>query len=74
MADTNFDTSMSRRFFVTAIQPMQAAFLINPGDHILIDPDKLPEPGKMVLIGNHLEWWEGQQDIRGVAVKVEKDI
>lgn len=66
--------STDRRFFVTATKPIQAKFLINPGDHILIDPDRLPEPGKMVLIEDRFEWWNGQHDIRGVAISVESDI
>jgi len=59
------------RFFVTATATITAPrCTIYAGEHVLIDPDKSPEPGKMVLIGSRLERWTGQSDSCGVAVSI----
>lgn len=66
----------ARRFFVTATSNIGDTIL--KGDHLLIDPDARPEIGKWVLIGDrasgHLERWNEQPAIGGVAVQVSRPI
>ncbi|MCB4360908.1 hypothetical protein [Quatrionicoccus australiensis] len=61
-------------FFVTASTEIRAPRrIISPGEYIFIDSDMKPEDGKMVLAGNCLELWNGQPQIRGVAVAIYSD-
>jgi len=60
-------------FFVTATRPIESPRrLINPGDHMLIDPAKRAAAGSMVLRGNSVELWEGG-DYRGVVVAIYEE-
>ena len=72
MAKTNSILhSDSAAFFVTATKEIKLQKCVAyPGDHILIDPDKEPEDGRIVLVDRQLQPWTGQSDIRGVAVSV----
>lgn len=45
---------------------------ILPGDGILIDTDKHPIDGDMVLIGETLLPWAGQESIQGVAIQAHR--
>lgn len=64
-----------RRFFVTAKADIKTTRgrLISQGEHILIDPDKAPEVGGMVLCAAGLQPWSGQADVKGVPVMVYSD-
>jgi hypothetical protein len=59
-------------FFVLATKEIQTARngVIYPGNHVMIAPCRKPEAGNMVVIDNHLEEWNEQPVIRGVAVGV----
>lgn len=62
------------KFSVRALEPIQGQYsLIKPGDFILIDPDVSGADGKLVLVGQRLEPWSGQQGISGVATMLWSD-
>ena len=44
--------------------------VIQPGELLHIDPTIPPAEGRMVLVGDRLELWAGQDDARGVLVAV----
>lgn len=70
-------------FWVKATQSIQGRKrLIAPGDCLLIDPREKPEVGRLVLVGDRLVQWEGQDHAgcvtgsfvpEGVAVRVSSD-
>jgi len=56
-------------FWVEVTQPLQSRKrLIQPGEFIAIDPNGTPTDGRLVLIGDRLEMWNGQDHVEGVAV------
>lgn len=44
--------------------------VILPGQLLHIDPTIPPAEGRMVAVGDRLELWAGQDDVRGVLVAV----
>lgn len=44
--------------------------VILPGELLHIDPTIRPAEGRMVVVGDRLELWAGQDDVRGVLVAV----
>lgn len=44
--------------------------VIQPGELLHIDPTIPPAEGRMVLVGDRLELWAGQDDVRGMLVGV----
>ena len=44
--------------------------VILPGELLHIDPTIPPAEGRMVVVGDRLELWAGQEDVRGVLVAV----
>lgn len=61
-------------FAVKALEQIHGQFrAIKPGEFVLIDPDAVRSDGKLVLVGLRLEPWCGQQEVRGVAVKILSD-
>jgi len=61
------------RFFVTATETILEPHIL-AGDYLLIDPDAQPVAGKLVLIGESLERWNGQAGVSGVAVSVNREM
>lgn len=61
------------RFFVTATENIVEPHIL-AGDYLLIDPDAQPVAGKLVLIGESLERWNGQAGVSGVAVSVNREM
>ena len=47
---------------------------IKKGFHVLIDPDATPGLTDFVLVGDHLELWNGQAGSRGVVVLAGEDV
>ena len=68
-------TKASRNcFFVTATKEIKTPMrVIEPGMYVCIDPSAKPNDDRMVLVGQNLERWNGQADIRGVAIGVYTD-
>lgn len=62
------------RFFVEATTEIITVRQkhIFPGDGVLIDTDKAPIDGDMVLIGKTLLPWTGQDSIDGVAIQAHR--
>ncbi|NMG32369.1 hypothetical protein [Aromatoleum evansii] len=44
------------------------------GDDLLIDPNLEPTEKSLVLVGSTVEPWDGQSDIRGVVVRVSREV
>ena len=44
--------------------------VIQPGELLHIDPTIPPAKGRMVVVGDRLELWAGQDDVRGVLVAI----
>ena len=61
------------QFFVTATANITGRN-VKEGDHVLIDPEAIPVAGKLVLVGESLEEWNGQAGIAGVAVSVSREM
>jgi len=56
-------------FFVTATKEIRTSkHVIEPGMYVCIDPGAKPSDDRMVLVGQNLERWNGQADIRGVMI------
>jgi len=61
-------------FSVKALEKIQGQFrLINPGDIVVVDPSAPCENGNLVLVGQRLEQWCGQQGVIGVATLLWSD-
>lgn len=61
-------------FTVKALEQIQGQYrLIKPGDFVLIDPVAPCVAGRLVLTGQRLEPWCGQQGIDGVATMLWSD-
>lgn len=76
MATANSTASSKGRFFIKATQEIVTArgARILPGDNIMIDPYKIPDDGDMVLIGESLFAWEGQDGTEGVATTITRAV
>lgn len=61
-------------FFLRAAQCIETPRrVIAPGQLLYIDPSIQPTEGRMVVVGNRLELWAGQTDVRGVLVGIYTD-
>lgn len=76
MATANSTGNNNVKFFVTATQEIHTprGGVVLPGEHVLINPAKLPEDGDMVVVGDRLVPWAAQQGVIGVAVQVNRTI
>jgi hypothetical protein len=71
MATTKSTLAVDRRFFVTALCLIGEKF--KKGDCLLVDPDKRPQHGKLVVVGNNIERWHGQEHGGVVVARYEDE-
>lgn len=62
--------TMQNQFWVTVTRPIPHPKVnIKAGDSLLVDCEKSPEVGNLVLSDSRIEPWSGQENIQGVVIK-----
>ena len=65
----------SEIFWVTLTKPISHPKInIEIGDHALVNCEKRPKLGDLVVCGRNIEFWDGQKSIVGVVTQISKHV